>query len=86
MAVKKAVEKTTDTTKPLKIPVSFKNNTKERELYNYFKNIEDTSGEIKKILQDWYEKNVKQEVKENKKETPEKSPEVPKQAKIDFDF
>lgn len=72
--------------KPLKIPVSFKNTTKEKELYNYFKNIEDTSGEIKKILKDWYEKNVKQEVKENKKETPEKRPEVPKQAKIDFDF
>lgn len=86
MAVKKAVEKTTDTTKPLKIPVSFKNNTKERELYNYFKNIEDTSGEIKKILRDWYEKNVKQELKVNKNEAPVKTPEAPKQAEDYFNF
>lgn len=42
-----------------KIDVSFKKNSREQELYNYFKNLEDKSGDIKKILQDWYDKNVK---------------------------
>lgn len=52
-----------------KIDVSFKKNSREQELYNYFKNLEDKSGDIKKILQDWYDKNVKntEEPKNNKK-------------------
>lgn len=51
-----------------KIDVSFKKNSREQELYNYFKNLEDKSGDIKKILQDWYDKNVKKE-KETSKES-----------------
>ena len=54
-----------------KIDVSFKKNGREQELYNYFKNLEDKSGDIKKILQDWYDKNVKKE-----KETPKESPKI----------
>lgn len=54
-----------------KIDVSFKKNSREQELYNYFKNLEDKSGDIKKILQDWYDKNVKKE-----KETPKESPKI----------
>lgn len=42
-----------------KIDVSFKNNKRERKLYEYFNSLEDKSGDIKKILQDWYDKNVK---------------------------
>lgn len=54
-----------------KIDVSFKKNSREQELYNYFKNLEDKSGDIKKILQDWYDKNVKKE-----KETPKESSKI----------
>ena len=43
-----------------KIGISFKNNTKEQELYHYFNSLEDKSGDIKKILQEWYNKNIKQ--------------------------
>lgn len=43
-----------------KIDISFKNNSREQELYHYFNSLEDKSGDIKKILQEWYNKNIKQ--------------------------
>ena len=42
-----------------KIDISFKNTTKEKEMYEYFANLEDTSAEIKQILYMWYKKNKK---------------------------
>lgn len=44
-----------------KLSISFKNNRKEKELYDYFNSLEDKSGDVKKILCDWYDKNVKEE-------------------------
>lgn len=55
-----------------KIGISFKNNSREQELYNYFSNLEDKSGDIKKILQEWYDKNIKKQptkdIKNNNRE------------------
>ena len=42
-----------------KIDISFKNTTKEKEMYEYFANLEDRSAEIKQILDMWYKKNKK---------------------------
>ncbi|WP_302638424.1 hypothetical protein [uncultured Clostridium sp.] len=42
-----------------KIDISFKNTTKEKEMYEYFANLEDRSAEIKQILYMWYKKNKK---------------------------
>ena len=42
-----------------KIDISFKNTTKENEMYEYFANLEDRSAEIKQILYMWYKKNKK---------------------------
>lgn len=41
-----------------KIDISFKNNTKENNMYEYFSSLEDRSGDIKNILYEWYKKNV----------------------------
>ena len=49
-----------------KISISFKNNSKEQELYDYFNNLEDKSGDIKKILMDWYVLNVKKNKQQEK--------------------
>ena len=37
-----------------KIDISFKNTTKENEMYEYFSKLEDRSAEIKQILYMWY--------------------------------
>lgn len=42
-----------------KIDISFKNTTKENEMYEYFSKLEDRSAEIKQILYMWYKKNKK---------------------------
>ena len=47
-----------------KIDISFKNTTKEKEMYEYFANLEDRSAEIKQILYMWYKKNKKEGGKE----------------------
>lgn len=44
-----------------KIDISFKNTKKEQKLFSYYNKLEDRSNEIKKILEDWYDKNVKEE-------------------------
>lgn len=44
-----------------KISISFKKNAREKELYDYFSNLEDKSGDIKIILQHWYDNNIKKE-------------------------
>lgn len=41
-----------------KLGLSFKNTTKEQKVFNYFNSLEDKGTEIKKVLIDWYEKNV----------------------------
>lgn len=52
-----------------KLSISFKKNKKEKELYDYFNSLEDKSGDIKIILQHWYDDNIKntEEPKNNKK-------------------
>lgn len=56
-----------------KLSISFKNNTKETKLYNFFNNLEDKSNEMKKILAYWYENNVNSEkiTSERKEESKE---------------
>lgn len=49
-----------------KISISFKNNVREQKLYDYFNNLEDKSGDIKKILMDWYVVNVKRNKQQEK--------------------
>lgn len=44
-----------------KLSISFKKNKKEKELYDYFNSLEDKSGDIKIILQHWYDNNIKKE-------------------------
>lgn len=41
-----------------KLSISFKNTTKQQEVFNYFNNLEDKGDEMKKILIYWYETNV----------------------------
>lgn len=58
------------TRKPSKLSVSFKKTTKQQCVYNYFNNLEDKGDEIKKILMEWYEKNIgnKESVEKKSKE------------------
>ncbi|MBB6623853.1 hypothetical protein H7E67_10480 [Clostridium gasigenes] len=47
-----------------KLSISFKNTKKEKAVYDYFYKLEDRSGEMKKILRNWYESNIEKQEEE----------------------